>query len=64
MINTETKTTSKLATCAFCGHQGVYGKDIADTDYHDEISGRDILKRGCKDIEACFKRGGSVYAKY
>lgn len=51
-------------TCCFCGVEGIYGEDIVDTDYRDPVTGRDTVKPGCKDVESCFARGGSVYAKY
>jgi len=63
-IKTQTRETKKLAQCAFCGHQGDYGQEIVDTDYFDPVTGRDTVRMGCRDLNACFERGGSVQAIY
>ena len=47
-----------LQKCAYCGHEGVYGIEVIDTDYLDR-AGHNTIIPACKDIEACFKRGGN-----
>ena len=42
--------------CDFCGREGVYLEDIVDEAYHDRITGRDTLRYGCRDIDACLNR--------
>ena len=56
--------TADIARCSFCGKEGIYGEDIIDQDYYDEITGHDITKCSCRDLEACFACGGRTRAVY
>ena len=47
---------SDKVRCDWCGIEGVYGIDIVDTGWYDDINGRDTTKPMCKDIEACMSR--------
>ncbi len=61
----KTKTEEKKfdrARCAFCGFEGIYGVDIIDQDYYD--GAHDTTTLSCRDVEACFKRGGRTRAIY
>ena len=50
-----------MARCSFCGYEGIYRQEIVDQDYYD---GHDTIKLSCRDVEACFKRGGRTRAIY
>jgi len=55
------KVKPDLARCAFCGYEGLYRVEVVDTDYRDRTD-HDSIVTGCKDIEACFERGGNNHA--
>ena len=50
--------------CAFCGREGIYGEDIVDTDYYDDITKKGKTVYTCRNIEACIERGGRTKAIY
>ncbi len=49
------KPTEYIVRCAMCGHQGVFDKDIVDTDYVDS-TGWDSVRLECRDVEICITR--------
>ena len=48
-----------LQKCAYCGHEGEFGKEVIMIDFRSPITNRDGSIPACRDIDACFKRGGN-----